>query len=173
MIKAVIPLVLTIFVSAPGYAQTVIYSWRDRAGAVHIVDDLNKVPRDYREDMKIYRIPSRRRAREPQSKVSSKPMTELEEAEEEALEGKWRREKMEEVSGSITALEERLEELKQQREKQGIYIIKKRAKGHPVVREKRELEEIDREIEILEDQLGKKMEGLRLLEQEVSRQGGQ
>jgi len=172
MIKAVIPLVLTIFVSAPGYAQTVIYSWRDRAGMVHIVDDLNKVPRDYREDMKIYRIPSTREARKPQSKVSSKPVAEVKEREE-ALEGKWRGEKMEEVSGSITALEERLEELKQRREKQRIYIIKKRAQGNPVVREKREIEEIDREIEILGDQLGKKMEALKSLEQERSRQGGQ
>jgi len=173
MIKAVIPLALTIFVSAPGYAQTVIYSWRDRAGAVHIVDDLKKVPRDYREDMKIYRIPSTRRAREPQSKVSSKPVAEVKKGEEEALEGKWRGEKMQEVSGSITALEERLEELGQEREKQRIYIIKKRAMGHPVVREKREIEEIDREIEILGDQLGKKIEALRSLEQERSRQGGQ
>lgn len=172
MIKTVIPLVLTIFVSAPGYAQTVMYSWRDRAGAVHIVDDLNKVPCDYREHMKIYRIPSTRGAREPRAKVSSKPAAEVKEGKEEALEGKWRGEKMEEVSRSIAALEERLEELEQQREKQRIYIIKKRAKGHPVVREKREIEEIDREIEIIGDQLGKRMETLRSLEQERSRQGG-
>jgi len=173
MIKAVIPLVLSIFVSVPGYAQTVIYSWRDRAGSVHIVDDLNKVPRDHRENMRIYRIPSRSGAREPQSKVSSKPVAEVKEGEEEALEGKWRGNKMEEVSRSISALEESLEELKQEREKQRIYIIKKRAQGHPVVREKREMEEIDREIEILGDQLGKKMEALRSLEQERSLQGGQ
>lgn len=173
MIKAVIPLVLTIFVSAPGSAQTVIYSWRDRAGAVHIVDDLNKVPRDYREDMKIYRIPSTRRARKPQSKASSQPVAEVKEGEEKPLEGKGRGEKMDEVSGSITALEERLEQLKQEREKQRIYIIKQRAKGHPVVRENREIEEIDREIETLGDQLGEKMETLRTIEQEGSRNGGQ
>ena len=43
-----------------GHAQTLIYSWRDRVGTVHIVDDLNKVPVQYREDMKIYRISSAR-----------------------------------------------------------------------------------------------------------------
>jgi hypothetical protein len=173
MIKAVIPLVLTIFVSAPGYAQTVIYSWRDRAGAVHIVDDLKKVPRDHREDVKIYRIPSTRGAREPQSKVSSKPVAEVKGGEEEASEGKWRREKMEEVSGSIPALRDRIEELRQGRETKKIRMIRKRARGKTVVRENREIEEIDREIEILGDQLGKKMEVLRSLEQERSRQGGQ
>ncbi len=173
MNKAVIPLVLSIFVCALGYAQTVIYSWRDKAGTVHIVDDLNKVPRYYREDMKIYRIPSTRGARKRRSKVASKPVAGVKEGEEEALKEERLEEEIEEVGGSITGLEERLEALRQEREKKRIYIIKKRAKGHPVVREKRELERIDREIETLGDQLDKKMEALKSLEKERSRQGGQ
>lgn len=173
MNKAVIPLVLTIFVSTLALAQTQIYSWRDRAGTVHIVDDLNKVPVHYREDVKIYRIPPTRGTKEPRSKPSFKAVTKVKEGEEGALKGEWLEEEIGEVRGSITGLEERVEELRQEREKKRIYIIKKRAMGHPVVREKRELEGIDREIEILTNQLHKRTEALRSLEQEKSLQGGQ
>jgi len=167
-----VPLILAGFLSPFGHAQTPIYSWRDRAGTVHIVNDLNKVPHYYRKDMKIYRIPSTRGAREPQSKVSSKPVAEMKAGGEETLEGESRGEKMAELRGSITALEERLEELRQGRETKRIRMIRKRASGKTVYREEREIDEIGREIEILEDQLGKKMEVLRSLEQEESHQGG-
>ncbi|MCK5552896.1 MAG: hypothetical protein KAJ09_07115 [Deltaproteobacteria bacterium] len=171
--KAIIPLVFTILFSALAHAQMEIYSWRDRTGTIHIVDDLNKVPLHYREDMKIYRIPPTRVEKQPRSKPSVRAVTKVEEGEEEgALKEERLEEEIEEVGGSIIGLEERLEELRQEREKKRIYIIKKRAMGHPVVREKRELEGIDREIEILTNQLGKRMEALRLLEQERSLQGG-
>jgi hypothetical protein len=173
MKKAVIPLVLIVFVSALGYAQTAIYSWRDGAGTVHIVDDLNKVPPHCRGDMKIYRIPSTKGAREPRSQVSSKRVAKVKEGREGTLEGEWRGEKMEEVRGSITALSEKLEGLRQEGEAKRIRMIRKRARGKTVVREKREIEEIDREIEALTDQMGKKKEALRSLEQERTGQGGQ
>jgi hypothetical protein len=173
MNKAIVPLLLTVFVSALGYTQTHVYSWRDRAGTVHMVDDLNKVPVHYREDVKIYRIPPTRGTKEPRSKPSFKAVTKVKEGEEGALKGEWLEEEIGEVRGSITGLEERVEELRQEREKKRIYIIKKRAMGHPVVREKRELEGIDREIEILTNQLRKRTEALRSLEQEKSLQGGQ
>jgi hypothetical protein len=173
MNKAIIPLVFTIVFSTLAHAQMEIYSWQDRTGTIHIVDDLNKVPLHYREDMKIYRIPPTRVEKEPRSKPSVRAVTKLEEGEEEgALKEERLGEEIEEVRGSIIGLEERLEELKQGREKTRIYIIKKRAQGNPVVREKREIEGIDREIEILTNQLGKRIKTLRLLEQGRSLQGG-
>lgn len=165
-------LILTVFLSTFGHAQTLIYSWRDRAGTVHIVNDLNKVPLQYREGMKMYRIPSTKGSKEPRPRFSLEPVKKVKEGEEEALEGKLRGEKMAEVRESITALEERLEELRQGRETKRIRMIRKRARGKTVYPEKREIEEIGREIEILADQLGKKMEALRSLEEEGSRQGG-
>jgi hypothetical protein len=166
MNKAIIPLVFTILFSTLAHAQMEIYSWQDKTGTIHIVDDLNKVPLHYREDMKIYRIPPARVEKEPRSKPSVRAATRVEEGEEEgALEEERLGEEIEEVRGSIIGLEDRLEELKQGREKMRLYIIKKRAKGNPVVREKRELDGIDREIEILTNQLGKRIQTLRLLEQ--------
>ncbi len=175
---ATLPLILTVlliltgFLSTFSHAQTLIYSWRDRAGKVHIVNDLNKVPLRYREGMKMYRIPSTKGTREPRPRFSLEPVKKVKEGDEEALEGESRGEKMAEVRGSITALEERLEELRQGRETKRIRIIRKRARGKTVYREEREIEEIGKEIEILADQLDKKMEALRSLEQEESRQGG-
>jgi len=48
MKKAIIPLALTVFFSTFGYAQTLIYRWRDSADNAHIVAALNKVPEQYR-----------------------------------------------------------------------------------------------------------------------------
>jgi hypothetical protein len=70
-------------------------------------------------------------------------------------------------------LSEKLEGLRQEGEAKRIRMIRKRARGKTVVREKREIEEIDREIEALTDQMGKKKEALRSLEQERTGQGGQ
>ena len=44
MKKAIIPLVFMMFFSPFGHAQTLIYSWRDRAGKIHIVDELTRYP---------------------------------------------------------------------------------------------------------------------------------
>ena len=77
------------------------------------------------------------------------------------------------MRGSIAGLEERLEGLRQEREQKRIRMIRIRARGKAVVREKGEIERIDREIEILTNQLGKRMEALKLLEQRRSLQGGQ
>ena len=173
MNKAIVPLLLTVFVSALGYTQTHVYSWRDRAGTVHMVDDLNKVPVHYREDMKIYRIPSTKGAKEPRSRVSSEPVTKVKGGEQEPLKGEGFEEGIGEVRGSINGLRERLEKLRQERETERIRMIRKRARGKTVVREKGEVEKIDREIAILTDQLGEKMEALRLLEQEKSLHRGQ
>ena len=173
MNKAIIPLMLTVFLSTLGHAQTLIYSWRDRAGEVHLVDDLNKVPLQYREGMKIYRILSTRGAKGPRPKASSKPITKEEELDEGTLKGERLEEETEEVRGSITELRERLEKLRQERETKRIRMIRKRARGQTVAREKGEIEKIDREIEILTNQLGKRTEALRSLEQGKSLKGGQ
>ena len=52
-------------------------------------------------------------------------------------------------------------------------MIRKRARGKSVVREKEEIEKIDGEIEILTNQLGKRTEALRSLEQGKSLKGAQ
>jgi predicted RNase H-like nuclease (RuvC/YqgF family) len=169
---ATIPLMLTVFFSTVGHAQTLIYSWRDRAGTVHIVNDLNKVPLQYREGMKIYRIPSTRGAKEPRPRVSSEPVTRVKGGEEETLKEEWLENEIGEISGSITELRARLETLRQERDTKRIRMIRKRARGKTVVREKGKIEEIDREIEILTNQLGEKMEALRSFEQEKSLEGG-
>ncbi len=173
MKKAVIFLVLMVFISAFGSAQTFMYSWRDKDGRVHIVNDLNKVPIHYREDMKVYRIPSTREPKEARPKVPPRPVTRMGEREGGTLEGQPRGEGIGEISSSIAGLRERLEELREERETKRIRMIRKRARGDTVVRENREIEEIDREMEVLTDQLGKRIEALRLLEQEKSLQGGQ
>ena len=173
MNKAVIFLVLMVFISAFGSAQTLIYSWRDSDGTVHIVDDLNKVPIHYRGDMKVYRIPSTREPKEARPKVPPRPVTRMGEREERALGGQPREEGIGEIRSSITGLREKLDELRQERETKRIRIIRKRAKGNTVVRENREIEEIDREIQLLTDQLGKRTETLQLLEQGKSLRGGQ
>ena len=174
MNKVIISLVLTIFVFPLAHAQMEIYSWRDRTGTIHIVDDLNKVPVHHREDVKMYRISPPVGGKDPRSKSSMKAVTKVREEEEERTpKGEGLEDEIGEVRDSITGLEERLGGLRQGREKKRIYVIKKRAMGHPVVRETREIEGIDREIEILTNQLGKKMEVLKLLEQRKPLQGGQ
>lgn len=162
MKKAIIPLILTLLLSPFGHGQTLIYSWRDSAGKVHIVDELNKVPIQYRDDMKIYRLSPRRGAEKPRAKASSKPVTEGKEVEEEeTLKGESVKREMEEVGSTITTLRDRVEALGQEREAKRIKMIRKRGSGKAVVRERREIEKIDQEIEILTDQLEKRMESLR------------
>jgi hypothetical protein len=171
--KAIGSLVLSVFLFTIGYAQTLIYSWRDRAGTVHIVDDLRNVPLSYREDMRVYRIPSTGRAKEPAPRTSSRAVTRAKEGQEGALEGDRSGKEIARVRASITELTERLDRLKQERETKRIRIIRKRARGDPVYRETKELERIDEEIELLTDQLGNKMEALGSLEREKSRAGAQ
>lgn len=173
MNKAVIFVVVMVFISAFVSAQTLIYRWRDSDGTVHIVDDLNKVPIHYRDGMKVYRIPSTREPREAGSKAPPRPVTRVREGEERSLEGQPREGGIGEIRSSIAGLRERLDELRQERETKRIRMIRKRAEGNPVVRENREIEEIDREIQALTDQLGKKTETLQLLEQGKSLPGGQ
>ena len=72
MKKAIIPLALTVFFSTFGYAQTLIYSWRDSVGKVHIVDEINKVPDQYRKDLKVYRLSSPRGTQKPRSEPPPK-----------------------------------------------------------------------------------------------------
>ena len=93
--------------------------------------------------------------------------------DEGTLKGERLEEETEEVRGSITELRERLEKLRQERETKRIRMIRKRARGQTVAREKGEIEKIDREIEILTNQLGKRTEALRSLEQGKSLKGGQ
>lgn len=164
MKKAVIPLVLTLLFSAFGHGQTLIYRWRDSAGKVYIVDDLNKVPVQYREDLKIYRLSSRKGAKRPRSRAPSKPVPEMKEAEEGTVKGEWVEKEMEEVRSSITDLRDRLETLRQVKETKRIRMIRKRGRGKSVVREKGEIGRINQEIETLTNQLAKRMEALRSLE---------
>ena len=168
MKKAIIPLALTVFFSTFGYAQTLIYSWRDSAGKVHIVDELNKVPDQYREDLKVYRLSSTRGTQKPRSEAPPKIVTKVKEVEEGALREERLEKEMEEIRSSIADMTDRLERLRQERETKRLRMIRKRGRGKAVVREKREIEEIDREIEALTNQLGKRMEGLRSLEKEKS-----
>ena len=173
MQKAIIALMLIVFLSTVGHAQILIYSWRDRAGTVHVVDNINKVPLQYRDSMKIYRISSTKGAKGTRPKASSKPVMREKELEEGTLKGRWLEEEIGEIRGSITELSERLEGLRQERETKRIKMIRKRARGKTVVREKGEIENIDGEIEFLTNQLGRRMEALRSLEQEKSLKGGQ
>lgn len=176
MKKAIIPLVLMMFFSPFGHAQTLIYSWRDRAGKIHIVDELNKVPIQYREDLKIYRLSSKKGAKKPRSKASSKPVTPVREVEEETEETSREErsgEEIGEVRTSITQLEDRLEKLREERRVKRRKMIRKRARGKAWIRERREIGEIDREIETLTNQLGKRMEALRSLEEGQSLKGGE
>jgi len=173
MNKAVIFLVVMVFISAFGSAQTLIYRWRDSDGTVHIVDDLNKVPINYREDMKVYRIQSTREPKKSLSKAPPRSVTKAREGEERSLEMEPRQGMIGEIRSSIDGLRERLDELRREREMKRIRMIRKRAQGNPVVRENREIEEIDREIQALTDQLGKRTEALQLLEQGKSPPGGQ
>lgn len=173
MRKVIGALVLTLFLSTLGHAQTLIYSWRDRAGTVHIVDDLRKVPLPYREDMKIYRIPSTGKAKKPLPQTRPKPGAKVREGEEAAREGERLEGEIGGIRASITELRERLERLRQERETKRIRIIRKRARGETVYRETREMETIDEEIELLADQLGEKMEALGSLAREKSRAGAQ
>lgn len=174
MIKkmAIIPLMVTLFLSPFGHAQTLIYSWRDRAGMVHIVNDLNKVPIQYRGGMKIYRIPSTKGPKEPRPRVSSEHVEKMKGGEEETLKRERLEDEIGEISASITELRARLETLRQEREAKRIRMIRTRARGKTVVREKGEIEKIDREIETLTIQLGERMEALRSFEQEKSLEGG-
>jgi len=164
MKKAIIPLALTVFFSTFGYAQTLIYSWRDSAGKVHIVDELNKVPFQYREDLRIYRLSSTRGTQTPRSKASSRPTGKMKAVEEGTLRGERLEKEMEEVRSSITDMTDRLQRLRQERETKRLRMIRKRGRGKTVVREKGEIERIDREIEALANQLGKRMETLKSLE---------
>ena len=170
MRKVIGALILTLFLSTLGHAQTLIYRWRDREGTVHIVDDLRKVPLPYREDMKIYRIPSTGRAEEPSPRASLKPVTRVKQGEGAGA-GERPGEEIAMVRASITELRKRLERLRQEREtkRMRIRMIRKRARGKTVYPERRELETIDEEIDLLVDQLGKKMEALGSLEREKSR----
>ncbi len=173
MKKAIFLLVLTMFFSPFGHAQTLIYSWRDGAGKIHIVDELNKVPSQYREDLKIYRLSSKKGVKKPRSKASPKPVTKVKEVEEETLKGEWFEKETEEVRSSITDLRDRLGELRQERETNRVTMIRKRAHGKAWIRERREIEKIDREVETLTNQLGKKVEALRSLEEGQSLKGGE
>ncbi len=173
MKNAIIALVLTVFLSSLGHAQTLIYSWRDRAGTVHVVDDINRVPLQYREGMKIYRISSTKGTEGPRHKASSKPVMREKALEQGTVKGRELEEEIGEVRGSITELRESLDRLRQERETKRIRMIRKRARGKTVVREKGEIENIDGEIETLTNQLGKRMEALRSLEQEQLPKGGQ
>ena len=69
-------------------------------------------------------------------------------------------------------MSDHLEELRREREKERIHIIKRRATGHPVVREQGKMEKIDEEIEDLTAQLKKMRETLRSLEKQ-SLKGGE
>lgn len=171
MKKAVISLVFTLLLSSFGHGQTRIYSWRDSTGKVHIVDELNKVPSQYRDDMRIYRLPSRREPKKPRSKAPSRPVPEVREVEEETLKGESVKEEMEDVGSAITDVRERLEALGQERETKRIRMIRKRAQGQAWIRERRAIEKIDREIEMLTDQLEKRMDALGSLEEEKSLKG--
>ncbi len=166
-------LVLPLFLSTLGHAQTLIYSWRDREGTIHIVDELGKVPLSHREDMRVYRIPFAREAKRPLPQAPSKPVVKVREGEEGALRGERPGEEIAGVKASITELRERLEELRQERETKRIRMARKRGRGKTVYREGRELETMDEEIELLADQLGNKMEALGSLEREKSRAGSQ
>lgn len=168
MKKAIILLALTVFFSTFGYAQTLIYSWRDSAGKVHIVDEINKVPDQYREDLKVYRLSSTRGTQKPRFEAPPKIVTKVKEVEEGALREERLEKEMEEIRSSIADMTDRLERLRQERETKRLRMIRKRGRGKAVVREKREIEEIDREIEALTNQLGKRMEGLRSQETEKS-----
>ena len=75
---------------------------------------------------------------------------------------------MEEIRSSVADMTDRVERFRQERETKRLRMIRKRGRGKAVVREKREIEEIDREIEALTNQLGKRKEGLRSLEKEKS-----
>ena len=176
MKKAIIPLVLMMFLSPFGHAQTLIYSWRDGAGKIHIVDELNKVPIQYRDDMRIYRLSSKKEREKPRSKAPSKPVPQVKEVEEETEETSREErpgEEIGEVRTSIIQLEDSLEELREKRTVKRRKMILKRAHGKAWIRERREIEEIDREIETLTNQLGKRMEALRSLEEGQSLRGGE
>jgi predicted RNase H-like nuclease (RuvC/YqgF family) len=164
------------FFSPFGHAQTLIYSWRDRGGKIHIVDELNKVPIQYRDDMRIYRLSSKKEGEKPRSKASSKPVTKVKEVEEETEETSREERPGEEIGAvrtSITQLEDRLEELREERRVKWRKMIRKRAHGKAWIRERRETEEIDREIETLTNEMGKKTEALRSLEEGQSLRGGE
>jgi hypothetical protein len=174
MKRAIIPVVLSLLFSPFGHGQALIYSWRDNAGKLHIVDELNKVPVEYREEVKIYRISPRRERKEPRFQAPSRTITTVRdvEGEKEKTSGEERfGEEMEEGRSSITDLRDRLEILRREREMKRIRMIRKRGRGKTVYRERGEIERIDREIEIYADQLEKKTEALRSLEEEKSRKG--
>lgn len=176
MKKAIIPLVLMMFFPPFGHAQTLIYSWRDGAGKIHIVDELNKVPIQYRDDMRIYRLSSKKEGEKPRSKASSKPVPQVKEVEEETEETSREERPGEEIGAvrtSITQLEDRLEELREERRVKWRKMIRKRAHGKAWIRERREIEEIDREVETLTNEMGKKTEALRSLEEGQSLRGGE
>jgi hypothetical protein len=165
MKRAIIPLVLSLLFSPFGHGQALIYSWRDNAGKLHIVDELNKVPVEYREEVK---------RKELRFQAPSRTITTVRdvEGEKEKTSGEERfREEMEEGRSSITDLRDRLEILRREREMKRIRMIRKRGRGKTVYRERGEIERIDREIEIYADQLEKKTEALRSLEEEKSRKG--
>jgi chromosome segregation ATPase len=173
MKKAIIPLIVIFILSPIVHGQTLIYSWRDSAGKVHIVDELNKVPVQYRDNMNIYRLSSRKGAKKPRSKAPSEPVTKVKEVEEEIVKGGAIEREMEEVRGTINDVRDRLEALTQERETKRIRMIRQRGRGKSVVRERGELEEIAQEIETLTDQLEERMEALRSLEEEQSVKGGE
>jgi hypothetical protein len=173
MKKAIIPLVLSVLFSTSGHGQTLIYIWRDSSGKVYIVDELNKVPVQHRENLEIYRLSSRREAKKPRSRAPSRPATKEKELEEGTSKEERVEKEMEEVRSSIVGLRDRLEELKQDRETKRNRVIRKRGRGRPVVREKREIEIIEQEIETLTHQLGERMEALRSLEEEKSLKRGE
>lgn len=168
MKKVIIPLALIVFFSRFGYAQTLIYSWRDSTGKVHIVDEINKVPDQYREDLKVYRLSSPKGIQKPRSEASPKIVTKMKEVEQGVLREERLEKEMEEIRSSIADMTDRVERLRQERETKRLRMIRKRGRGKAVARERREIEEIDREIEALTNQLGKRTEGLRSLEKEKS-----
>jgi hypothetical protein len=169
MNKAVLPLVFAVFFSGFCYAQTLMYSWRDQTGKLHIVDDLNKVPVEYREDVKTYRVFPGRERKGPRPRIPPRPITTVREAEEETEETSREErsgEEIGEVRTSITQLEDRLEELREERRVKWRKMIRERGRGKIMYRQRREIERIDQEIETLTDQLERKTEGLRSLEGE-------
>jgi predicted RNase H-like nuclease (RuvC/YqgF family) len=167
----IIAVILGIFLSPVSKAQTVIYSWRDEAGKIHIVDNMSKVPAEHRGDLRIHRFSSMRNEEKPQPQVPSKPVVRAK-GEDEIERREQFAEEMEEIRTSITLLSDRLDELTRERERGRLGIIRQRARGGSVVREQGKMEEIEGEIELLTTQLEKKRETLRSLENK-SLKGGE
>ncbi len=137
-------------VTSQAHSQA-LYRWTDETGKIHIVDEMRRVPQEYRKGMKIYRPPSRPKKRRPVEKkeVSGPAVENSEEGEEPGTPAPTPGE----GTARIEALQQREEELNQEKARLKVLETRFRTKRSRSNIYTRRIEELDQEIEAIHKEL--------------------